>query len=239
MTTAVLCGTWLNVTNDFPKPEPGVAVISEDVLMTAISAAGTAMILLLISMVIFQNLSQGLKTVVYDSVHFLSGFGFGIGLVISGMAMPSKVAGFLDFQHWDPSLAFVLFGAHLLHIPVMKLIFEPNMLYTPPLDVHGRGYAIKRINTRILDVRLFIGAILFGLSWSLACVCPGPAILTLTSRSSMFSFLLSLGWIVFFAIGAYFTKVRICETAPAACADAVCAPVVCNDKECTQVGCGQ
>jgi uncharacterized membrane protein YedE/YeeE len=34
---------------------------------------------------------------------------FGVGLVVSGMAQPAKVLGFLDFTgNWDPSLALVM-----------------------------------------------------------------------------------------------------------------------------------
>lgn len=37
---------------------------------------------------------------------------FGLGLVVSGMANPAKVLGFLDLSgRWDPSLAFVMAGA--------------------------------------------------------------------------------------------------------------------------------
>ena len=37
---------------------------------------------------------------------------FGIGLIVSGMANPAKVLGFLDLAgNWDPSLAFVMAGA--------------------------------------------------------------------------------------------------------------------------------
>ena len=43
---------------------------------------------------------------------FAAGLLFGIGLIISGMADPGKVLGFLDVAgRWDPSLAFVMAGA--------------------------------------------------------------------------------------------------------------------------------
>ena len=43
---------------------------------------------------------------------FITGLGFGIGLIISGMTNPAKVIGFLDlFGQWDPSLMFVMMGA--------------------------------------------------------------------------------------------------------------------------------
>ena len=42
----------------------------------------------------------------------ISGLVFGFGLILSGMANPAKVIGFLDIAgSWDPSLAFVMGGA--------------------------------------------------------------------------------------------------------------------------------
>ncbi|MFI4926753.1 MAG: DUF6691 family protein, partial [Burkholderiales bacterium] len=42
----------------------------------------------------------------------LAGAVFGVGLIVSGMANPAKVLGFLDLGGtWDPSLAFVMAGA--------------------------------------------------------------------------------------------------------------------------------
>lgn len=43
---------------------------------------------------------------------FIAGLIFGIGLLVSGMANPAKVLGFLDLAGpWDPSLALVMGGA--------------------------------------------------------------------------------------------------------------------------------
>jgi hypothetical protein len=45
-------------------------------------------------------------------ISFLAGLIFGIGLIISGMANPAKVVGFLNLAgDWDPSLMLVMFGA--------------------------------------------------------------------------------------------------------------------------------
>ena len=42
----------------------------------------------------------------------LAGLVFGLGLLVSGMANPAKVLGFLDLAGpWDPSLALVMAGA--------------------------------------------------------------------------------------------------------------------------------
>lgn len=43
---------------------------------------------------------------------FAAGLLFGLGLLLSGMANPAKVIGFLDLAGaWDPSLALVMVGA--------------------------------------------------------------------------------------------------------------------------------
>lgn len=43
---------------------------------------------------------------------FAAGLLFGLGLLLSGMANPAKVIGFLDVAGaWDPSLALVMVGA--------------------------------------------------------------------------------------------------------------------------------
>ncbi|HEY9272139.1 DUF6691 family protein, partial [Achromobacter sp.] len=48
-------------------------------------------------------------------IAFASGLVFGLGLIVSGMANPAKVLGFLDLAGaWDPSLAFVMGGAVLV-----------------------------------------------------------------------------------------------------------------------------
>lgn len=47
----------------------------------------------------------------YVSV-FLCGLLFGVGLIVSGMADPAKVIGFLDLAGlWNPQLALVMGGA--------------------------------------------------------------------------------------------------------------------------------
>jgi len=48
----------------------------------------------------------------YAFFAFVAGLMFGIGLIVSGMASPAKVLGFLDLAgRWDPSLALVMAGA--------------------------------------------------------------------------------------------------------------------------------
>ena len=51
-------------------------------------------------------------------ITLLSGLLFGAGLVVSGMADPAKVLGFLTLDaNWDPSLAVVMAGGLAVTMP--------------------------------------------------------------------------------------------------------------------------
>ncbi len=103
---------------------------------------------------------------------FLAGLVFSGGLIVSGMINPEKVLGFLDiFGDWDPSLAFVMAGAVLVNIVGYRLARQR----TAPL--FETGFSIPATSTT--DRPLIVGAILFGLGWGLAGLCPGPAIAAL------------------------------------------------------------
>ena len=59
----------------------------------------------------------------------LSAFGvgllFGLGLIVSGMADPAKVLGFLDLSGaWDPSLALVMAGAIAVALPAFTALLR-------------------------------------------------------------------------------------------------------------------
>ncbi|MEM6533092.1 MAG: DUF6691 family protein [Myxococcota bacterium] len=108
-------------------------------------------------------------------VPFLSGVLFAIGLTLSGMTMPSKVIGFLDFfgGAWDPSLMFVMGGAagtYALAFWVLKPAHKPLF------DSEFRLPSVRKI-----DGRLLTGAALFGIGWGLGGFCPGPGIVAAAS----------------------------------------------------------
>lgn len=103
----------------------------------------------------------------------LSGTLFGAGLVVSGMADPARVRAFLDLLGpWDPTLAFVMGGAIL----PMALAWRIRLRLERPLA----DSAFHLPETRMLDGKLALGAILFGIGWGLGGLCPGPAIASLS-----------------------------------------------------------
>lgn len=99
----------------------------------------------------------------------LSGLVFGLGLLVSGMANPAKVLGFLDLGGlWDPSLAFVMGGA----IAVAAVAFAVARRRSVSL----LGAAMRLPSARQIDRRLVGGSLLFGVGWGVAGFCPGPAL---------------------------------------------------------------
>lgn len=102
----------------------------------------------------------------------LSGLVFGLGLILSGMANPAKVLGFLDLAGaWDPSLVLVMAGA----IAVGFLAFRWAKKRRRSL----LGAEMKLPASRPVDRRLLIGSALFGVGWGVAGFCPGPALVAL------------------------------------------------------------
>jgi uncharacterized membrane protein YedE/YeeE len=102
----------------------------------------------------------------------LAGLVFGLGLIVSGMADPAKVLGFLDLAGaWDPSLAFVITGA----IAVGALAFAVARKRTVSL----LGATMKLPTSRDIDGRLVMGSVVFGIGWGVAGFCPGPGLVAL------------------------------------------------------------
>jgi uncharacterized protein len=137
---------------------------------------------------------------------FGAGSLFAIGLAISGMTKPSKVAGFLDLAGaWDPSLAFVMVGAIAVHFVAYRLI---------------RGRAAPLFDTKFylptrkdLDRRLVLGAALFGIGWGLGGLCPGPALVTAAGASTgavLFVGAMTLGILIEQAVSRALARPKEC-----------------------------
>jgi uncharacterized protein len=102
------------------------------------------------------------------------GFLFAIGLGVSGMTQPHIVRGFLDvFGEWDWRLMGVMIGAIGVHAITFRFIIKRP---SPILDTHFQISKKKE-----LDGRLILGAMIFGLGWGWAGICPGPGLVALAS----------------------------------------------------------
>lgn len=108
---------------------------------------------------------------------FVSGLLFAIGLGISGMTRPVKVIGFLDFfGAWDASLALVMVGA----IAVYFVAYRISTGMRAPL--FASKFGLPTLSD--LDLKLILGAAIFGVGWGLGGFCPGPALTSLASGAA-------------------------------------------------------
>ena len=87
------------------------------------------------------------------------------------MTDPARVIGFLDFfGGWDPSLMFVMAGAVVVYFVVFRWVRGVAPVLTTQFEIPTR---------RAIDLRLVLGAGLFGVGWGLAGFCPGPGLVSL------------------------------------------------------------
>lgn len=102
----------------------------------------------------------------------LAGLVFGLGLIVSGMANPAKVLGFLDLGGpWDPSLALVMAGAIAVGSAAFAVAGKRVRSF---IGAEMRLPAAGRI-----DRRLVVGSAVFGIGWGIAGFCPGPGLVAL------------------------------------------------------------
>lgn len=108
----------------------------------------------------------------YTLSSLIAGLVFGLGLILSGMANPEKVLGFLDLAgQWDPSLALVMVGAIMVGLVAFRFARKRTKSIL--------GVDMKLPTNRDLDKRLIVGALTFGAGWGLAGFCPGPGLVAM------------------------------------------------------------
>ena len=147
---------------------------------------------------------------------FAAGLVFGIGLIIAGMFNPAKVLAFLDLAgRWDPTLAVVMITA----IPIAAI--GHALANRRQATIFGAPLSLP--TARDVDRPLRLGALVFGIGWGLAGICPGPAILVLgTGRTQGVVFAIAmLAGMAVFEIATRYRARRAAETQlPAISADA-------------------
>ncbi|KAL3803152.1 hypothetical protein HJC23_003427 [Cyclotella cryptica] len=110
---------------------------------------------------------------------------FSLGLVISKMAVSSKIYGFLNVKGlkdgtWDPTLVCVMGGGFLVSFLSYQWVkgfqvFKHSKALECPANQKGKSACFNVPTNKTIDNRLIIGEALFGLGWGFAGLCPGPA----------------------------------------------------------------
>ncbi|HWI13648.1 MAG TPA: DUF6691 family protein [Burkholderiales bacterium] len=140
---------------------------------------------------------------------FLAGLLFGVGLIFAGMVNPAKVIAFLDVAGaWDPSLAFVMAGA--------IFVGYFGYRYAGGLSCSLLGEAMHLPGKRPLDTRLLAGSAVFGIGWGLGGLCPGPALVALTTaQPKIFVFVAAMlaGMFAYEGLRGLLGSARLAESA--------------------------
>jgi uncharacterized membrane protein YedE/YeeE len=135
---------------------------------------------------------------VKNLVSLVVGFLFALGLGISGMTQVHVVRGFLDITgDWNMNLMGVMAGAIGVHSLLFLLIKQRS---SPLLD---RKFHLPTKTD--LDLRLLIGAAVFGIGWGWAGICPGPGLVAAVSGDTnilIFVWSMLLGMALFKWVGA-------------------------------------
>ncbi len=102
-------------------------------------------------------------------ISLIVGFIFALGLGLSGMTQVHVVRGFLDITgDWNMNLLGVMIGAIFIHSLLFFLIKKRS---SPILDSK-----FHLPTNKDLDLKLIIGAAIFGVGWGWAGICPGPGL---------------------------------------------------------------
>ena len=108
----------------------------------------------------------------YSFASLFAGLVFGMGLIVSGMANPEKVLGFMDIAGlWDPSLAFVMGGAIIVGLVSLAVARKRTLSFL--------GFNMKLPTNNRIEKRMVIGSMMFGIGWGIAGFCPGPGLVAL------------------------------------------------------------
>lgn len=129
----------------------------------------------------------------FKIIALLSGIIFGFGLIVSNMINPAKVIAFLDVAGmWDPSLALVMAGAIAVAMPVFQLAKHRQASLC--------GLPMQLPISKVIDKRLVIGSLLFGVGWGIAGFCPAPALVSAATGQAeaiIFSLAMLTGFYLF------------------------------------------
>ena len=116
----------------------------------------------------------------------ISGLLFGAGVTISGMVNPMKVLNFMDISgQWDATLIIVMGAGLAVTLAGYRLVFRRMApLFEPRFKL-----SVKKS----IDLKLLVGATLFGLGWGISGFCPGPAVASVVfGRAESITFVVAM-----------------------------------------------
>jgi len=121
--------------------------------------------------------------------NLLLGIIFGSGLILSKSFEPTTIITFLNWtENWNPSFLYTIIGMML--VSVIFFSFENKFNLTD-------GFFIRKDKQIDLNAEVIIGAILFGIGWSISGLCVSTATVNLAfghSQSTLFFLFMFIGF---------------------------------------------
>jgi len=131
----------------------------------------TIIIFIFILIFIFNVLRKKVYEFKEILISFFVGILFSLGLMESGMAQRHLVLSFLSIcKEWDATLICVLGAAVGLNLITFNLILKKM---EKPI-FHNKFQLPDKTE---IDIKLIIGAAIFGIGWGFGGICPGPGVL--------------------------------------------------------------
>jgi uncharacterized protein len=161
----ILSGT-LNAIGVASGPQPYIPLEGTDLnnavvlLASAVATTGLA---------VWQARGKA-KAFVANAYAGVTGLLFAVALAFSGMTRPSVVASCLALVNF--TLMFVMAGALAVALPVFQLFILKR-------EEACDGSKMTLPSSSLLDWKLLLGGVLFGVGWGVSGFCPGPAIASL------------------------------------------------------------
>ena len=130
----------------------------------------------------------------------LLGITFGSGLILSKSFDPITIIAFLNWtENWNPSFLYTIIGMILVSVIFFSVENKFNL---------ADGFFIKKDKQTDLNAKVIIGAILFGIGWSISGLCVSTATVNLAFGHSQ-STLFFLFMIVGFYCPQFFKKITL------------------------------
>jgi uncharacterized protein len=178
MTSACLVSNLFGVYPYFISPPPALRVAIVDLVTPAWVLASSTVVfgVLLIISPLLKRYSKVMMVPISTGCGLL----FGAGLEISGMVDPNNLRAFFsapmmlvkDYVYFDPSMVIVMASAVL-----------PNMFLYNVIIKHMKSPLLAKEfqlpGSKVIDRKLVIGQVIFGVGWGISCFCVGPAISSL------------------------------------------------------------
>jgi len=99
---------------------------------------------------------------------------------------------------WDPSLGLVMAGAIGVGLIAFAIAKRRNLSYL--------GFSIQLPTNRVIDKRLVLGSLAFGVGWGLVGICPAPAFVLLgvgSSKGIIFVIAMAIGMGIYELLESY------------------------------------